>query len=109
MPGNVRLEPLCLRRATTRLLRHNGDPGRVTSRSPGPRVREGDEYRLVQRRERCRDDEHVLLADELAARRRRPRARLLRLGADPEALGRILVGPNMDPLVEPADLGRAGE
>src|SRR5579862_9409144 len=64
---------------------------------------------LMQRREGRRDHEHVLLADKLAARRRRPGAGLLRLGADAETLARVLVGPDMDPLVEPAELGRAAK
>ena len=46
------------------------------------------QLQLMQRRERRRDHEHVLLADELAAGGRRPGAGLLRLGADAEALGR---------------------
>src|SRR4029077_11883765 len=55
--------------------------------------------RLVQRRERRRDHEHVLLADELAARRWRPGAGLLRLGAGAETLARALIRPDMDPPV----------
>src|SRR5258707_7651760 len=63
----------------------------------------------MQRRELGRDDEHVLLADELAAGRRRPGAGFAGLVADAEALGGILVGPDMDPLVERAELGMPAE
>src|SRR3954470_20388290 len=64
---------------------------------------------LAQRRELGRNDQHVLLLDELAAGVGRPRAGGARLVTDAEPLGSVLVGPDMDPLVEPADLGMAAE
>src|SRR2546430_12419836 len=68
-----------------------------------------DKPDLTERGELGRDDEHVLLLDELAACYRRPGAGRARLVADPEPLGRVLIGPDMDPLIEPAELGVAAE
>src|SRR2546428_12219109 len=64
---------------------------------------------LAQRRELGRNDEHVLLLDELAAGVGRPGAAGPRLVAHGKAIGGVLVGPDMDPLVEPAELGMAAE
>src|ERR1700674_4354606 len=63
---------------------------------------------LAQRRERRRHDELVLLLDELTAGVRRPGTGGASLLADPEAVGRILIGPDVDPLVERAELGMTG-
>src|SRR5205807_10376297 len=68
-----------------------------------------DKPDLTERGELGRDDEHVLLLDELAACCRRPGAGRARLVADPEPLGPVLIGPDMDPLIEPAGLGWAAE
>ena len=64
----------------------------------------------MQRRERCRDDEHVLLLQGSArlTAARRPDAFVTGTFADREALGGILVGPDMAPAVEPAELGIPG-
>ena len=55
--------------------------------------------RLSQRRERGRDDQHVLLLDEHAAGGGRPAAVLAGFFADAGALVRVLIGPDVDPLV----------
>src|SRR5436305_4928797 len=68
----------------------------------------GEGLLLPQRRERGRDDEHVLLLDEHAAGRRRPGAAGASLVANAEAFGRVLVSPDVDPLVERAELGMTG-
>src|SRR5947207_10482347 len=64
---------------------------------------------LTQRRELRRDDEHVLLADKLAARVGWPCAGFARLLARRKAVGGILVGPDVDPLVQRAEFGVAAE
>ena len=64
--------------------------------------------RLAQRRERRRNDEHVLLLDEHAASRRRPGTVLARLLADARSLVGILIRPDVNPLVQRAELGVAG-
>src|SRR5579863_1821715 len=63
----------------------------------------------MQRRELRRHDEHVLLPDELAACRRRPGAGGAGLVADRKTLGGVLVGPDMDPLVERPEFGMPAE
>src|SRR4051794_36455780 len=65
---------------------------------------------LVQRREGCRDDQHVLLLQGNArlSTARRPDAFVAGTFADREALGGILVGPDVTPAVEPAELGVPG-
>src|ERR1700738_1445548 len=64
----------------------------------------------MQRREGCRDDQHVLLLQGSAGlpAARRPHAFVTGTFADREALGGILVGPDMAPAVEPAELGVPG-
>src|SRR5918993_585073 len=66
---------------------------------------------LTQRRPARRHGELVLLLEQGHALvpRRRPDARLHRLGAARLAIGHVLVGPDMDPLVERADVGEARE
>ena len=70
----------------------------------GPR-REID--RLVQRREGGGNDQHVLLHEGLAGLTTawRPDAVLAGLFADREALGRVLVRPDVAPAVEPKHIG----
>src|SRR5271165_509937 len=65
---------------------------------------------LVQRREGCRDDQHVLLLQGNArlAAARRPDALVAGTFADCEALGGVLVGPDVAPAVEPAEFGIPG-
>src|SRR5271165_4351909 len=65
---------------------------------------------LVQRREGCRDDQHVLLleGDARLAAAPGPDAFVAGTFADREALGRILVGPDVAPAVEPAEFGIPG-
>src|ERR1700730_17307393 len=60
---------------------------------------------LAQRRELRPHDEHVLVLAELAPGGRGPGAGGARLIADREPLGGVLVGPHMDPVIEPAELG----
>src|SRR5437588_4642343 len=71
-------------------------------------VKAGEGLLLLQWRERRRDDEHVLLLDEHAAGRRRPGAAGASLVANAEAFGRVFVSPDVDPLVERAELGMTG-
>src|SRR5271166_1547889 len=93
-------------------LGHGAEAGRtggLASRSVSggqPRVRA-----LVQRREGCRDDQHVLLLQGSAGlpAARRPDAFVTGTFADRKALGGILVGPDVAPAVEPAELGVPGE
>src|SRR5947207_1036024 len=63
---------------------------------------------LAQRRERRRDDQHVLLLDEPTAGGRGPAAVLARFITNPGALVRVLVGPDVDPLVQRAEFGMTG-
>ena len=51
----------------------------------------------------------LLVQDHASCARRRPLAGRHRLGAQRLALAHVLVGPDMDPLVERADVGEAGE
>src|SRR5688572_24102354 len=69
-----------------------------------------DDGLLTQRRPARRHGELVLLLEQGHALvpRRRPDAGLHRLGAARLAIGHVLVGPDMDPLVERADVGEAG-
>src|SRR5579872_1498768 len=61
--------------------------------------------RLFQRRERSRDDQHVLLLQQRTWRRSwGPDAFGNCLGADAEAFAGVLVGPDMAPLVEATEL-----
>src|ERR1700736_4433729 len=64
----------------------------------------------MQRREGCRDDEHVLLLQGSAGltAARWPDAFVAGTFADREALGGILIGPDVAPAVEPAELGIPG-
>jgi hypothetical protein len=67
-----------------------------------PRLKWGGPARvraLVQRREGCRDDQHVLLlqGNTRLAAARRPDAFAAGTFADREALGGILVGPDVAP------------
>ena len=64
----------------------------------------------MQRREGCRDDQHVLLlqGDARLASARRPDAFVAGTFADREALGGVLVGPDVAPAVEPAEFGVLG-
>src|SRR5690348_13954673 len=85
--------------------------GAALSRGLATASRErGSAAASVQRRESGRNGEHVLLLQQqvAAAARRRPDATLHRLGTDALALARILVGPDVDPLVERAELAREG-
>src|SRR5579863_3945866 len=60
---------------------------------------------LLQGRERGRDNQHILLLQQSTRRRaRRPDALGNCLGADAEALSGVLVGPDVTPLVEAAQL-----
>src|ERR1700751_4946649 len=64
--------------------------------------------RSAQRRERGRDDQHILLPDHHvrpAAGWWWPDTLRSRLLADAEAVGRILIGPDVTPFVEPPELG----
>src|SRR6266568_2228798 len=63
----------------------------------------------MQRRELGWGDENVFLPDELAAGRRRPGAGFAGLVAQAEAVGGVRVGPDVDPLVERAELGMPAE
>src|SRR5206468_9876475 len=78
-------------------------------RPPHPYRGRGGPKVLAQRREFCRDDQHVLLLHELTAGLRRPRAAGACLVADAEGVSRVLVGPYVDPLVERAQLGMTAE
>src|ERR1700758_5701946 len=60
--------------------------------------------RLSQRREGRGDQDLVLLLDRPDAGLRGPLAALARLLADAHALVEVLVGPHVDPLVQPAEL-----
>ena len=64
---------------------------------------------LLQRRELGRDYQHVFLAHEHAAGGGWPGAAGAGLVADPETLGRVLVGPDVDPLVQRPKFGVAAE
>src|SRR5580700_2768700 len=65
----------------------------------------------MQRRELRRDGEGagLLVQDDAFAARRRPLTGLHRRGAQALAFAHVLVGPDMDPLVERADVGEARE
>src|SRR5205823_4848172 len=88
---------------------HAGLPGPEPPPSHSVTAWEGGVGGLMQRGEFRRDDEHVLLPDELAAGCRWPSAGFAGLVADAEALGGVLVGPDMDPLVERPELGMPAE
>src|SRR5215207_1404931 len=81
---------------------------RAGSRLTRPSARSG-RHESPQRRPARRHGELVLLLEQGHALvpRRRPDARLHRLGAARLAIGHVLVGPDMDPLVERADVGEA--
>src|SRR5438132_12929819 len=66
---------------------------------------------LVQRREGGGNHQHVLLHEGLArlSTLRRPDTFLAGLFADREALGRVLVRPDVAPAVEPAEFRVPGE
>src|SRR5439155_13987167 len=81
----------------------------MTRPSPSPAPRERvNQGLLPQRREGGRDDELVLLLDELTPGVRRPGAGGTSLVTDAETFGCVLIGPDMDPLVERAELGMTG-
>src|SRR5262249_4228022 len=61
-------------------------------------------YRLLQRRERSRDQQLVFLPDRADARLRRPVPALAGLLADARPFVRVLVDPDVHELVEPAEL-----
>src|ERR1044071_5047844 len=71
----------------------------------------GIAYLLLERREARRNGKPALLLEKGHAfvPRRRPDAGGDRFAADLLALAHVLVGPDMDPLVERADVGEAGE
>src|SRR4051812_15915013 len=78
---------------------------------PVPMSGRGGSRALAQRRERCRHDQHVLLLDHRAGLSAlwRPDAVQPRLFADLEPLLGVLIGPDMAPEVQIAELGMPGE
>src|SRR5262245_46091960 len=65
-----------------------------------------DTRSLLDRRERGRKQDLRLLLEDGAVTRRRPDALGCSLLADGDAFIEALVGPDVHPLVEPADVGR---
>src|SRR5882757_3816323 len=80
----------------------------VTCDSPG---HTGEANQSAQRRELCRYGEgaRLLVQDDAFAARRRPLAWLHRRGPQALAFTHVLVGPDMDPLIEGTDVGEARE
>src|SRR5437764_11049156 len=59
---------------------------------------------LMQRRERSRHDQSILLPDQSGARPRRPNPLLDRVAADAFALSVIAIGPDVNQFVERPEL-----